>query len=54
MKARSTLYIVDGADHSLLVAKTTLKELGSTQEDADDRIETAIARFLKDVLGDRL
>jgi uncharacterized protein len=53
MKAPSTLYAVDGADHSLLVAKTTLKGLGSTQEDADDRIETAIALFLKDVLRDR-
>ena len=38
MRAPSTLHIVDGADHSLLVAKATLKALGSSQEDADDQI----------------
>jgi uncharacterized protein len=47
MKASSTLQVVDGADHSLLVAKTTLKALGSTQEEADEQIVGAIARFLK-------
>src|SRR5271166_6783239 len=46
MRAPSTLHVVDGADHSLLVAKTTLKALGSTQEEADDQILAAIARFL--------
>ena len=34
-----------------MVAKATLKALGSTQEDADDGIQTAIARFLTDVVG---
>jgi len=53
MRAPSTLHVVDGADHSLLVAKTTLKALGSTREEADDQILAAIARFLKDALGDR-
>ncbi len=53
MKAPSTLQVVDGADHSLLVAKTTLKALGSTQEDADDKILSAIARFVKNALGNR-
>ena len=53
MKAPSTLHVVEGADHSLLVAKTQLKTAGSTQEEADDRIETAIALFLRDLLGDR-
>jgi uncharacterized protein len=53
MKAPSTLHVVEGADHSLLVAKTKLKTAGSTQEEADDRIETAIALFLRDLLGDR-
>jgi uncharacterized protein len=52
MGAPSTLYVVDGGDHSLLVAKSTLKALGSTQEDADEGVRTAIARFLKDALGD--
>ena len=50
MRAPSTLHAVDGADHSLLVAKTTLKALGSTQEEADDQILAAISRFLKDAL----
>ena len=50
MRAPSTLHVVDGADHSLLVAKTTLKALGSTQEEADDQISAAISRFLKDAL----
>lgn len=51
MRAPSTLHVVDGADHSLLVAKTTLKAQGSTQEEADDQILKAIARFLEDTLG---
>jgi uncharacterized protein len=50
MRAPSTLHVVDGADHSLLVAKTTLKALGSTQEEADDQILAATSRFLKDAL----
>jgi uncharacterized protein len=53
MHAPSTLHVVDGADHSLLVAKNTLKALGSTQDEADDQILMAIARFLKDALGSR-
>jgi uncharacterized protein len=48
MRAPSTLYVVDGGDHSLLLAKATLKAVGSTQEEADDGVRTAIARFLKD------
>ena len=54
MRTPSTLHVVEDADHSLLVAKATLKALGSSQEDADDQILSAIARFLKDALGDRL
>jgi uncharacterized protein len=50
MRASSTLHVVDGGDHSLLVAKSTLKALGSTQDEADEGIRTAIARFLKDAL----
>jgi uncharacterized protein len=53
MRAPSTLHVVDGADHSLLVAKATLKAEGSTQEEADDQISSAIARFVKDALGSR-
>jgi predicted alpha/beta-hydrolase family hydrolase len=53
MTAPSTLQVVDGADHSLLVAKTALKAFGSTQEEADDQILSAIARFVKNALGNR-
>ena len=51
MLAPSTLYVVEGGDHSLMVAKTALKALGSSQEEVDDAMLTAIARFLKDALG---
>ncbi|MGH6798977.1 MAG: alpha/beta hydrolase family protein [Roseiarcus sp.] len=48
MRAPSTLYVVDGGDHSLVVSKTALKALGSTQEEVDQDMLTAIARFLRD------
>ncbi len=51
MRAHSTLHVVNGADHSLLIAKTTLKADGSTQGEADDKILTAIARFVEDALA---
>ena len=51
MRAPSTLYVVEGGDHSLMVAKTALKALGASQEQMDDGMLTAIARFLKDALG---
>ena len=51
MRAPSALYVVEGGDHSLMVAKTALKALGSSQEQMDDGMLTAIARFLKDALG---
>jgi len=51
MHAPSRLYVVEGGDHSLMVAKTALKALGSSQEEVDDAMLTAIARFLKDALG---
>jgi uncharacterized protein len=50
MRASSTLYVVDGGDHSLLAAKATLQALGSTQEKADEGVRTAIARFLAEAL----
>jgi uncharacterized protein len=52
MHAHSTLTVVEEGDHSLMVAKTALKALGSNQEAVDDSILTAIARFLKDALAD--
>ena len=51
MRAPSTLHVVDGGDHSLMVAKATLKALKATQADADEGVRTAIARFLTDVAG---
>jgi uncharacterized protein len=53
MDAPSTLHVVEGGDHSLLVAKTTLKAQGSSQEDADEGVRAAIARFLKDALREQ-
>src|ERR1700734_1627174 len=41
MRAPSTLYVVEGGDHSLMVAKTALKALGSSQEQMDDGMLTA-------------
>ena len=52
MDAPSTLHVVEGGDHSLLVAKAALKAKGSTQEEADEGVRTAIARFLTGALGD--
>jgi uncharacterized protein len=54
MHAPSTLYIVEGGDHSLMVAKTALKALGSNQEEVDDNMLTAIARFLPRILNSPL
>jgi predicted alpha/beta-hydrolase family hydrolase len=51
MGAPSTLHVVDGGDHSLIVGKATLKALGSSQEEVDDGISTAIARFLRGALN---
>jgi uncharacterized protein len=53
MQALSTLHVVEGADHSLLVGKAMLKALGSSRDETDEEISIAIARFLKDPLGDR-
>jgi predicted alpha/beta-hydrolase family hydrolase len=51
MHAPSTLYVVDGGDHSLIVAKAAIKAMGSSQEEVDDGMLTAIARFLREVLN---
>jgi hypothetical protein len=51
MHAPSTLYVVEGGDHSLMVAKAALNALGSSQEEVDDSMLTAIARFLRKVLN---
>jgi uncharacterized protein len=46
MKAPSRLHVVEGGDHSLLVRKTDLKRVGSTQEDVDRGILAAVSAFL--------
>ena len=51
MHAPSTLTVVEGGDHSLMVAKTALKALGSSQEEVDDGMLTAITRFLRESLN---
>jgi predicted alpha/beta-hydrolase family hydrolase len=51
MGAPSTLHVVDGSDHSLIVGKAALKALRSSQEQVDDGISTAIARFLRGTLN---
>jgi uncharacterized protein len=50
MKAPNTLHAVGGADHSLLLRKGDLKQMGKTQEEIDDQILEAIADFVRSVL----
>jgi uncharacterized protein len=50
MQAPSTLHVVEGGDHSLIVPKTALKALGSSQDEVDDSMLTAITRFLREAL----
>jgi hypothetical protein len=51
IQAPSTVCIVEGGDHSLIVSKTALKASGSNQAETDDNIRAAIARFLKEALN---
>lgn len=46
MKAANFLHVVEGGDHSLLVAKRHLQSANETQEDVDGRILAAIAEFV--------
>ena len=46
MTATSSLHIVEGGNHSLLVGKRRLKEAGLTQEDVDRESLSAVAAFL--------
>jgi uncharacterized protein len=45
MSAPTTLVVVEGGDHSLLVSATQRKAAGITQTDADDRLQEAIRQF---------
>jgi predicted alpha/beta-hydrolase family hydrolase len=46
MKAPNFLHVVEGGDHSLMVAKRQLSAAGETQEEVDRRILGAIAKFV--------
>jgi uncharacterized protein len=46
MKVPTFIHVVEGGDHSLIVAKRHLAATGETQEEVDDRILEAIAKFL--------
>jgi hypothetical protein len=46
MRAPSELHVVEGGDHSLAIGVRRARQLGLTQDDVDDAIEGAIARFL--------
>lgn len=47
MKAPNVLHIVEGGDHSLIVSKRQLQAARETQDDVDQRILEAIAKFLQ-------
>lgn len=46
MKTQNVLYVVEGGDHSLRVAKRQLQAANRTQEDIDRQILKAIAEFV--------
>ena len=51
MTAPNSIYRVDDGNHSLEVAKRTLKATGTTQDDQDQAILAAISDFLSTTLG---
>lgn len=51
MQAPSSLHVVAGSDHSLLVAKTELKARQATQADIDGDIAAATAAFIGKVVA---
>jgi predicted alpha/beta-hydrolase family hydrolase len=46
MKAPNFLHVVEGGDHSLLVAKRQLRNTDRTQEQIDEQMLNAIAQFV--------
>jgi predicted alpha/beta-hydrolase family hydrolase len=46
MKTPNFLHLVEDGDHSLQVTKRQLKAAGETQEDVDQRILDAVAKFI--------
>jgi predicted alpha/beta-hydrolase family hydrolase len=51
MTAPTDLHVVEGGDHSLLVAKAELKSRRATQEEVDRDIAVAIAGFIRRVVA---
>jgi predicted alpha/beta-hydrolase family hydrolase len=47
MKAENFLHVVEGGDHSLIVGKRQLQAANQTQEEIDQRVLEAIAKFLQ-------
>jgi predicted alpha/beta-hydrolase family hydrolase len=46
MRAPSHLHVVEGGDHSLIVARSTLKSGGMTKADVDGQVLAAVKQFL--------
>ncbi len=49
MKAPNRIHIVEGGDHSLMVAKRQLNAAGETQEEVDRRILEAVRGFVSEI-----
>ena len=45
MAAKNFLHVVEGGDHSLMVGKKQLKAANESQEEVDERVLAAIAKF---------
>jgi predicted alpha/beta-hydrolase family hydrolase len=50
MTAPSTLHVVEGGDHSLLLRKTDLRAIGRTQDDIDHAIAEQINAFTRRII----
>ncbi|MBV8970310.1 MAG: alpha/beta hydrolase [Verrucomicrobia bacterium] len=51
IRVSNHLYVVEDGDHSLLLTKTSLKQMGKTQAEIDDQILQAIGTFLQTEVG---
>jgi len=51
MQTPSTLHVVNGGDHSLVVSAGALREAGETQADSDARVLQAVQKFLQSVMS---
>lgn len=51
MRVSNHLYVVEDGDHSLLLTKTSLKQMSKTQAEIDNQILQTIGEFLKTEAG---